>query len=134
MSSGSNLSWCTADNEPNESIQFLDEQSEKGRNLKVAYAVSSEFKTKKSNVFTQNDRNVRESVVEAQRKTETTTCCCCCRKSLQIVHRIKGLYTLKMPWIIVLLSIIQVCMLQRLKLYSKFTFVINLVQFLFHIR
>lgn len=132
MSSGSNLSWCTADNEPNECIQFLDEQSEKGQNLKVAYAISSEFKPTKSNVFTQNDQNVRESVVEVERKTETTTCCCCCRKSLQIVRRIKGLYTLKMPWIIVLLSIIQVCMLQRLKLYSKL--VTNLVQFLFHIR
>lgn len=134
MSSGSNLSWCTADNEPNECIQFLDEKSEKGRNLRVVYAVSREFKPIKSNVFTQKDQNVHESDIEVQQKTETTTYCCCCRKILQIIHRIKGLYTLKMPWIIVLLSIIQVCMLQRLKQYSQFTFVTNLVKFLFHIR
>lgn len=107
MSSGSNLSWCTADNEPNECVEFLDG---KKLNSKVSYVEGNEFRPQKTNIYIQNDQNALESDVEIQQNTRIASCCYCCKKSLKIIRRIKGLYALKMPWIIILLSIIQVCM------------------------
>ena len=111
MSSASNLSWCTADNEPDECIQFLEESSNGQKaDLKVSYVVPTEFRSQKKSKNIQNDGTVCASVVQIERNTTITGCCCCCKNSLKIVRRITELYTLKMPWIIVLLSIVQVCM------------------------
>ncbi|XP_055301333.1 uncharacterized protein LOC129567960 isoform X4 [Sitodiplosis mosellana] len=108
MSSGSNLSWCTADNEPDESVQFLEGMSEKSLNLRVLYVVPRPQQSNNVIQNIQNDRTVCESVVQVQENTTITGSCCCCRSSMKIIRRITELYALKMPWIIVLLSIVQV--------------------------
>lgn len=110
MSSASNLSWCTADNEPDECVQFLGHSSNGHKeDLKVSYVVDNEFRSQKKSSNIQNDGRACASVVQIEKNTTITGYCCCCKNTLRIVRRITELYTLKMPWIIVLLSIVQVC-------------------------
>lgn len=94
MSLGSSLSWRTSNNqpsEPNEHVQFLDVEG-KRKKQRVFFDLKNNPK--------QNDRIDLEFAINEL---------CCCKNSLKFLHRLKGLYTWKVPWIAVLLSSVQVC-------------------------
>lgn len=84
MSSGSNLSWCTA----KESIQFLkteDDNRIPSENIEAQVATDQMLSLSNS-----------KSLLKHQRARV-----CCCEKSKN---------TWKIPWIILIISVTQVCM------------------------
>ncbi|XP_031618904.1 rhomboid-related protein 2-like [Contarinia nasturtii] len=108
MSSISNSSWCTAENSSNESIKFIDGVSGKSSNLKVFYTVDSEIKAQNANNDAQNCQILLRTNERIEQKSKSDSRTVCFGKTLQFVQEIKEFYTWKVPWIIILLSVVQV--------------------------
>lgn len=107
MSSVSNTSWCTAaDSSSNESIKFIDDVGGEGSKSRVSYVVDSDRNTKK---HTQHCRILLKTNEQIKEKAGSNLYRGCFGKGLKLVHEIKEYYTWKVPWIIILLSVVQVC-------------------------
>lgn len=92
MSIESNLSWHTANNKSvNEHLQFLDKVENRNEQSASQNLVNGTKQNEQTiGAIALNDRNNK-------------LCCCI------YFYRLKRLYSWKMPWIAILLSVVQVC-------------------------
>lgn len=81
-------------NESHESIQFIPEKSD--LNAKIVDIIPNEQEN-----HLKNEENIAETPKDA----------CCCRQFFRLIRRMQNIYTWKIPWIIILISVIQVILI-----------------------
>lgn len=84
-----------------ESIYFFDKLSERDRNFKGSHVISSDSDIQEPKIH--KYREVCRTNVDFQPNGS------CRGNSFALIQRTKNLYPWKVPWIIIFLSVIQVC-------------------------